>query len=199
MKLLAVCAHPSPDSLHGAIRRTVLERLADSGHRITTIDLYEEAFDPVLPIEEWALHSQGEGLVDPVADQVARLRAAEGLIFIYPTWWYGMPAMLKGWLDRVWQPGVAFTMDETGALRRHRLTNVRRFAAITTHGSPAWFIKLYMGDPGRRQVMRGLTPCLAGGCRTSWHACHDVDRRPRAALRAWTDRTAGRLEQFFRA
>ena len=94
MNLLAVCAHPSPDSLHGAIRKTVLGRLSGTGHAVTTIDLYEEDFDPALPVSEWVLHSNGEGLVEPVADHVERLRAAEGLIFIYPTWWYGMPAML---------------------------------------------------------------------------------------------------------
>ena len=123
-------------------------------------------------------------------------RSAQALLLIYPTWWYGLPAMLKGWLDRVWLPGVAFEIED-GRIRRHMLSNIRQFAVVTTHGSPHWFIRLFMGEPGRKQVVRGLTQHLARGCRVSWNALYAVDTREADALEAWRERTARRLGRFF--
>lgn len=196
MRILAVCCHPSPDSFHAALRAAAVERLEAAGHELTVIDLYAEGFDPVMPRAQWEDPQRGGGSAPELARHVDELRAAEGLLLIYPTWWYGMPAMMKGWLDRVWQPGVAFEIRD-GAIVRHMLSNIRCFAVVTTHGSPHWFIRLAMGEPGRKQVVRGLTQHLAKGCRVSWNAFYDVDAKGRPALDAWREKTAARLERFF--
>ena len=96
------------------------------------------------------------------------LRWAEGWVVTYPTWMYGVPAMLKGWLDRVWLPGVAFRLSTT----RERtisggLGNIRWFVGITTSGAPWWWLK-YIGDPGRSRFMKGLRPLYARGCKMKW-------------------------------
>lgn len=196
MRILAVCCHPSQDSFHGDLRAEVLGRLAADGHALTVIDLYAEGFDPVLREAEW--RTQGDaGLKAPdIERHVAELRSAQALLLIYPTWWYGMPAMLKGWLDRVWLPGVAFAIED-GRIQRHMLSNIRQFAVVTTHGSPQWFIRLFMGEPGRKQVVRGLTQHLAKGCGVSWYALYGIDTRDADALESWRERTARRLGRFF--
>lgn len=196
MRILAVCCHPSRDSFHADLRAEVLGRLAADGHMLTVIDLYAEGFDPVLREAEWR-EQRSAGLKGPdIERHVAELRSAQALLLIYPTWWYGLPAMLKGWLDRVWLPGVAFEI-EGGRIRRHMLSNIRQFAVVTTHGSPRWFIRLFMGEPGRKQVVRGLTQHLARGCKVSWNALYGIDTRDADALEAWRERTARRLGRFF--
>jgi NAD(P)H dehydrogenase (quinone) len=74
------------------------------------------------------------------------------LVVIYPTWYYGVPAMLKGWLERVWLPGVTFEIA-TGKQRRPRtkLQHIKLLAGITTSGSPWWWIRL-IRDPGRSML-----------------------------------------------
>jgi putative NADPH-quinone reductase len=196
VRILAVCCHPSRDSFHADLRAEVLGRLAADGHMLTVIDLYAEGFDPVVREAEWR-HQREPGLKAPEIERhVAELRSAQALLLIYPTWWYGLPAMMKGWLDRVWLPGVAFDI-ENGRIRRHMLSNIRRFAVVTTHGSPQWFIRLAMGEPGRKQVVRGLTQHLAQGCKVSWNALYGIDTREADALEAWRERTARRLGRFF--
>jgi NAD(P)H dehydrogenase (quinone) len=110
-----------------------------------------------------------------VAAHVQALRWAEGWVVIYPTWFYGAPAMLKGWLDRVWLPGVAFRI--ASAKQRTiggELHNIRLFVGITTSGSPWWWLRV-IGDPGRSLFMKGLRPLYAKSCRMRWLQLHNMN------------------------
>jgi NAD(P)H dehydrogenase (quinone) len=90
---------------------------------------------------------------------VDSLQWCEALIFVYPTWWFGQPAMLKGWLDRVLVPGVAFTMPCPQTKRfGHTLKHIRHLGVFTTCGASFWLTKL-IGSPGKRILMRGLRLC----------------------------------------
>lgn len=177
-----VFCHPSRDSFQASILTGLVERLRRDNHAVRIIDLYAEAFDPVIGAEGWRAHRRGQP--HPAADlatHIEALREAEGLILLYPTWWYGLPAMLKGWFDRVWQPGVAFTL-EGGVFGTHHLTHLRRFAVVTTYGSPRAFIEWVVGDPARRQLMRGLALQLARGVRTCWAPIYSVDLKSEGRL-----------------
>jgi len=180
MRILVVFCHPATESFLRSILEALAARLEGDGHRLRILDLYAESFDPVLDAESWRAHRSDAARPDGLSDHIAALRDAEGLVFLYPTWWYGPPAMLKGWLDRVWQPGVAFAL-ENGVFRTHYLTRTRRFAALTTHGSPRWFIERIVGDPARRQFVRGLALQFARGVKSCWRPIYDVDRRSRGA------------------
>jgi NAD(P)H dehydrogenase (quinone) len=182
MRILLVYCHPSPTSFVASIREALVPALEAKGHVLDVIDLYAEGFVPVLGPDDWLAHRQDRGAETPdLARHIEALRAAEGVVLVYPTWWYGLPAMLKGWFDRVWQPGVAFTM-EAGQFQIRHLSRVKRFAVITTYGSPGWIIRRVIGDPARRQVMRGLALQFARGVKTKWAAIYDVDRRSAADL-----------------
>lgn len=195
MRVLAVCCHPASDSLHAALRSEILGRLAADGHELVVIDLHAEGFDPVLREAEWRDYWNAGTKPPTVERHVAELRSCEALLLIYPTWWYGMPAMMKGWLDRIWLPGVAFDIRD-GRIVPHMLSNIRRFAVATTHGSPWWLIRGVMGEPGRKQVVRGLTQHMAPRVRVSWNALYAVDTREEEALEAWCERTARNLGRF---
>lgn len=195
MRVLAVCCHPASDGLHAALRSEVLGRLAADGHELVVIDLYAERFDPVLREAEWRDYWNPTTKSAEVERHVGELRTCEALILIYPTWWYGLPAMMKGWLDRIWLPGVAFDIKE-GRIVPHLLSNIRRFAVVTSHGSPWWLIRVLMGEPGRKQVVRGLRRHLARRVKISWNAVYSVDTREEAELEAWGEATARRLGRF---
>jgi putative NADPH-quinone reductase len=194
MQVLVVFSHPDRTSFQATILAELVDRLKDR-HAVRVIDLYGEGFDPVLGLEGWLAHRQERADEGDVSAHVAALRDCEALIFVYPTWWYGLPAMLKGWLDRVWRPGVAFSM-EGGVFRTHFLPKVRRFAVVTTHGSPGWFIERIVGNPAKRQLMRGLALQFARGARTCWQAIYDVDRRSEADLARARDVGVDRVVRF---
>ena len=137
-----------------------------------------------------------EPLLTRNADHVTDLRWAEGLIVIYPTWYFGPPAMLKGWLECVWLPGVAFEIaQKPGSRPLPLLSNIRLFAAITTSGSPWWWLKL-VRDPGRNLWLRALRPIFNRRCKFIWNQLYDMNHVTmdvRTAFLAKVDRTLRRI------
>ena len=114
MKILVILAHPDRKSFNHAIALAAVEALTDSGHVAVFHDLHDEAFPPVITSEEIPKGAR----LDPVIEQHCReLAEAEGIVIVHPNWWGQPPAILKGWVDRVVRPGVAyeFREDDSGA------------------------------------------------------------------------------------
>lgn len=186
MKLLVVHCHPVPESFSTALYRAACEALKQAGHELQTIDLYAEGFNPVLSAEERRDYLANTATcVAGVQTHVDHLRWAEGLVFVYPTWYYGPPAMLKGWLERVWLPGVTFEPPaRKGQTTKALLTNVKRLVVVTHGGAPWWWLKL-MGDPHQRFWLRGMRAVLHPRCRSTWlqlHNMNNVTQRDREAF-----------------
>ncbi len=156
MRALVVYCHPDPASFTAAIRDLVLEKLAQAGAEVRLLDLYARGFSPALSQPEWQGYLACPDNIAPVAEDVAALRWCDTLIFVYPTWWYGLPAMLKGWLDRVLLPDVAFLMPD-GANRTIRpgLHNITRLGVFTTGGASR-LLTFLIGAPGKRTLLRGV-------------------------------------------
>jgi putative NADPH-quinone reductase len=175
MRVLVVYCHPCEESFTAAVRDAALAGLAVGGHEVRVLDLYASGFRPVMDAQERrGYHSPGENEA-PVREHLDTLRWCEGLVFIYPTWWYGQPAMLKGWLDRVWIPYATFLLPEGSGPIGRVLTQIRFIGAISTLGSPWWWWTFVMGAPGRRILLRGLRPLVSPRCRTRWLALHKMD------------------------
>jgi putative NADPH-quinone reductase len=182
MRILLVHCHPRADSLSAALRDAAIAALRQAGHEVELRDLYAEGFDPVLSAEERGrYHDVGPNL-QGIEDHVASLRRADALLLVHPTWWYGMPAMLKGWFDRVWAPGVAFTLG-AGAIEP-ALTNIRRIGIVTTYGSPHWLL-WFIGRIDRKLFARGIRRLCAKDCRVEWITLTDMDKRTRAECEAF--------------
>lgn len=196
MRLLLVFCHPDADSYGAALRRTAAEALRGAGHELREIDLYAEGFDPVFSAAEKTTYlSDTAKNVQGVAAHVEALRWAEGWVVVYPTWFYGAPAMLKGWLERVWLPGVAFTVAKARQQRiGGELGNMRLFIGITTSGSPWWWLKL-IGDPGRSLFMKGLKPLYARGCRMKWLQLYNMNHATAADREGFIARVRQALSQ----
>lgn len=175
MKVLVIYAHPVEASFAAALRDTVVAVLESNGHAVDLCDLYNEAFDPVLSRQERMDYRDVASNAEPVAAHVERLRRAEALILVFPSWWYGMPAILKGYFDRVWLPGVAFEFGPQAI--RPLLGQLRVFGVVTTTGAPGWFTRFYVGNPSRKVLMRGLSRLLpARGVERFWLAHYGMDR-----------------------
>ncbi len=112
MNILVIVAHPREGSFNHAIAETAAGTIRELGHEALFHDLYRERFDPILPDSE----IPGDGDVDPVVMRHCdELRSSGGIIIIHPNWWGQPPAILKGWIDRVIRPGVAYEFQEGDA------------------------------------------------------------------------------------
>jgi NAD(P)H dehydrogenase (quinone) len=193
MRFLVIYAHPVENSFVSALHRCAVKALADAGHEIDDCDLYREGFQPVLSrAERIDYHDVGSNRAH-APDHIERLLKCEGLVLVFPTWWYGMPAMLKGYIDRVWLPGVAF--DVVDGRTKPLLHNIVKFAVVTTYGSPWWLNKL-IDDPNRSTFMRGIRYLLARDVRTLWLAQYGMDAIDGATRERFLSKVERRLRAF---
>lgn len=173
MRVLVLYAHPNPESFAAALHSTVVEALTAAGHEVDDCDLYAEGFDPVLSRAERVGYHDLATNTDPVAGYVARVQAAEALVLCFPVWNFGYPAILKGFFDRVFLPGISFKLVD-GKVRPN-LWNIRRLVAVTTYGGTRWRA-LLMGDPPRKAVCRVLRAVCHPTARPRYLAHYDMNR-----------------------
>ena len=174
MRVLVVVVHPSPDSFTHAAAAAAERGLHSAGHDVTVLDLYAMGFQPAMTeLERHAYHGD-EPVVDPlVATSVAAVRQAEALVFVYPTWWSGLPAMLKGWLEKTMVPGLAFVFDAKGKVRPG-LQTIRFIVGISAYGSPRAYVRL-VNDNGRRILLRALRLNTGWRTRRRWLPFYATD------------------------
>jgi len=196
MRALVIYCHPRPESFTAAVRDLVLDKLGAAGAEVRHVDLYARRFDPVLSPAELDLYENTARNTQDIENDVADLRWCDTLIFIYPTWWYGLPAMLKGWLDRVLVPGVAFLMpDSQNATIRPGLQNVRRLGVFTTCGASFWLTR-FVGAPGRRTLLRGVGLLCARRCRKTFAAHYLMDSSTDASRARHLARVGRKIDRF---
>src|ERR1700676_3496853 len=188
MRVLVIYAHPLADSFAAVLHRAIVAGLQRSGHEVDDCDLYAEGFDPVLSAAERRAYNTPSPDLAGVAEHVARLRAAEAVVLCFPTWWYGMPAILKGYFDRVWARGVAFDLPQRGGTIHPRLIHIRRVAVVTTYGAPWCFIRLVLRDPVRAVILGGLARLCGKGVETRFLALYNIDGASRARCAAFVAR-----------
>jgi NAD(P)H dehydrogenase (quinone) len=183
VKVLYLYCHPLPESFHGAIRVEALAGLGEAGHEVDLCDLYEEGFDPVMSAEERRRYHDTSRNQTGIETYVARLRAADAVILQFPTWCFGPPAMLKGYLDKVLAPGVSFDISDPANVRP-LLHNLKLVAGIVTYGRDRWRA-MAMGDPPRKLVMRYLPRSAPVRARASYHALYHMNVASEAKRRGF--------------
>lgn len=150
-RILVILGHPDNDSLCGAIAASCVEGAREAGHEVKLISLGDLSFDPVL-------HKGYARIQELEPDLVAAQEAitwSQHIVFVYPTWWGGMPALLKGFLDRVFLPGFAFQYRE-GSRFWDRLLSGRSAHLFVTMDTPPWYYRLVYRMPGHNQMKRTI-------------------------------------------
>lgn len=198
MKALVVYCHPRAGSFTAAVRDLVLSKLENAGAEVRLTDLYARDFTPTLSASEHEGYLTCPDNCQQVEVDVADLRWCDTLIFVYPTWWYGLPAILKGWLDRVFLPDVAFMMPGSATETiGPGLTHITRLGVFTTCGASWWLTQL-VGAPGKRTLMRGVGFLCARGKRTAFAAHYLMDSSTDASRKKHLEKVAAKLDRFLR-
>jgi NAD(P)H dehydrogenase (quinone) len=183
LRVHVVYAHPSPTSFVAALHATAVGALRAAGHEVDDLDLYAEAFDPVLSLEMYRHYVDASANTREVESYVARLRAAEALVLTFPVWFDGLPAILQGYFQRVFLPGVSVRIDEAG-LFHPNLRNLKRMAAVAAYGESRRDVAV-KGDPPRRFVHGNIGALIDPKGRFEYLALYDMDfagARRRAAF-----------------
>jgi putative NADPH-quinone reductase len=195
VRVVAVLAHPAQESFNHAIFDTAVAALRANGHEVEAIDLYADGFDPVMSRAERDAYHGDSPIICALTQRYAdAVKQAEALVFVYPTWWSSVPAILKGWLEKVMVPGVSFVFDEQHRVRRG-LTGVRRIVGISTYAAPRSTVRL-INDNGRRTVVRALRLCTGLRTRATWLGLYHLPRTSdgdRAAFLRRVERTMANL------
>ncbi len=192
MRALVVHAHPVAESFNRSLNRHVCATLAACGHEVRNLDLYGQNFAPVMgEAERLGYHDEGTN-IGPVREHLEHLAWCTGLVFVYPTWWYGQPAILKGWLDRVFVPHVTFAMPEGNEPVQPLLQHIGCIGGVSTYGAP-WLWTRWVGDPGRRIVMRGIRALVHPRAKTFWAAHYKMDSSTPESRRAFMAKVEKKL------
>lgn len=185
LRILVVHAHPLATGFLSAVHVRLVEVLRAGGHAVDDLDLYAEAFDPVLSPEQMRVYVDTEKNTREVEPHVARLRAAEALVLVFPVWFDGMPAIMQGYFQKVFVPGVATVIDERG-LFHPNLQNLRRLAAVCAYGESRTDVMRKL-DPPRRFVRDNIGVLIDPAGRLDYHALYNMNFS-----------TAPRRKAFFR-
>ena len=194
-RCLIVTAHPLPRSLTTRLAATVEAEVRAKGWEVTRRDLYD-GFDPVLsPEERVGYYTTPAATLETEKRELAE---AQVVILVFPTWWFGFPAILKGWYDRVWTPGIAFDHSPGFGPMIPRLHGLREVLAVTTMGAPRWIDWLVLRQPVKRVLRWAILKPCAPKARLTWRVLHNAEQveEPRlAALEARLKADLTRMER----
>jgi NAD(P)H dehydrogenase (quinone) len=194
MKILVVVDHPERHAFARRLAERFAAGAAEAGHEVTLADLHEEGFDPRMRPEDLAFY-RGTGPRPPgIGKEQERVDAADALVLVFPLYWWSMPALMKGWIDRVFTGGWAYGNGEDGKVRG--LMTDRPVLLLMTAGSDAAGLDRHgYRDAMLAQMVRGIFGyCGIRDVRPVWF--HDVES-PDAAIRRDHLEAAGRLGTAF--
>lgn len=193
MRVLVLYAHPVETSFNAALHETVVASLRAAGHEVDDCDLNAEGFNPVLSREERLGYHDEANNTKPVQGYVDRVMAAEALVIVTPIWNFGWPAILKGFFDRVFLPGISFKIVD--GIVKPNLTHIRKFAVVCTYGGARWRA-LLMRDPPRKVAHGPLRIVMNPLCKMRYLALYDLNRATQADRDAFRAKVAREMAAF---
>jgi putative NADPH-quinone reductase len=189
-----IYCHPLPESFHAAILGEALAGLTQAGHSVDLCDLYAEKFDPVMGADERRGYHDLATNQSLVSGYVRRVRETDALIMQFPVWSFGPPAMLKGWMDRLLMPGVAFDLSNPN-MAVPLLQNLKRIAGITTYGRP-WWNALFVGDPPKKYVTRYMPRFADGKAKVDYYPFYHMNVATDAQRKAFIAKVRAAMARF---
>lgn len=156
MKTLIVFNHPYEGSYCNAILNSVNKGLQSAGHEVDVINLDKDNFNPVMTAEDLKAFRDKQPIDPKVTEYKGHLEKADHVIFIFPIWWELMPALMKGFIDKVIFPGVAYDyVNGSNTKMKPLLTNIKGITVITTMNTPRILYRLIFGNAVKKSLMTG--------------------------------------------
>ena len=203
MKILLVWTHPVPESYNAALRDSVLEALRSLDNtEVELLDLYTSGFDPKSPevpittdqAPPDSLPKSPEAAASVIAQHRAKVQAANALVFVYPTWWDALPAMLKAWLEHLLPD--ALDTDKAQEAAKEITGHITDIVAVTTHGSSRR-VNFVQGRAGRLLLLKSLRSLCHHSCRTRWISLYSIDRATHKNRQNFLTQAADRAKTHF--
>jgi NAD(P)H dehydrogenase (quinone) len=192
MEFLIVIDHPWKKSFNFAVMKSFKEGLDQAAHTVEVIDLNQDGFNPVFSEAELARYAEGVVLDPAVKDYQARIAGADHLVLIFPIWWNVMPARMKGWLDKVFTPGFAFTLGQTP---EPLLGRIRGASVLTTTGAPDKLHREEYHNALHWALCKGVLE-FCGVSPVKWLNFGETGFAPRADHAAWLDEVGAYASLF---
>jgi NAD(P)H dehydrogenase (quinone) len=196
MKCLIVIAHPLSNSLCKQLGAEVENTLKQMGHEVILEDLYAEQFSPALTEQERSSYYAEKYDFSHISEQVNRLQQADAIVLLFPTWWFGFPAILKGWFDRVWGPGIAYDHASDFGPIKARLDKLKNVLVITTLGSPWWVDRLVMWQPVKRIMKIALLGACANNGKLQFLSLYNSEKLDEKRIKAFKNRIDKALKSW---
>ncbi|MCM0583119.1 NAD(P)H-dependent oxidoreductase [Weissella diestrammenae] len=155
MKTVIVYNHPYEKSFNHAILEATMRGLKHSENEIDLINLDEDKFNPVMEKEDLLGFVRHSAVDDQAVDYINRLQNADNLVFIFPIWWELMPAMMKGFIDKVIFPGGTFDYTKSGYGMISKLSRLKKTTVITTMNTPKALYRMIFSNAIQRSLIRG--------------------------------------------
>lgn len=193
MNCLVVIAHPLENSLCKHLADKTIKHLKNKGYNVIVKDLYKEYFNPVLTPSERESYYTGAFDKNAVVADIEQLTQAESLVLIFPTWWFGFPAILKGWFDRVWAPGHAYDHASDFGPIKQCLDNLKEMKVVTTLGAPWWVDTFILRQPVKKILKYGLLGACATNCKFEMLSLYNSEKLTTAKI----NKFVGKIESKF--
>jgi len=193
MKVVIVFNHPYDGSYCNAILNSVTKGLQKGNHEVDLIHLDKDGFNPVMTSRDLKAFVDRKPFDPKVIEYKERLELADQLIFIFPIWWELMPAMTKGFIDKVIFPGVAYDYKESGYGMIPLFRNIKSVTVITTMNTPRILYRLIFGNAIRKAIITG-TFWKTGYKKRKWISFNMVKMISDAKRKKWLDKLEKRFE-----
>jgi len=200
MRVMVLHAHPVEESFNHALYNAVVETLRSNGHQVEAVDLNTDNFNPKMSREgRLGYHDVPENVTPELKPNVDRLMAAEGLEIVHPVWNYGFPAILKGYFDRVFMPGVSFVLEGGDGPDKGKLVpnlkHIKKVVFVTSYGGDRWRTWI-MGDPPRRMAKRWGWVTFGGWLPPTYLALYDMNNVTPDGLQAFIGKVKRAIAKF---
>ncbi|EJK78342.1 NAD(P)H-dependent oxidoreductase [Rhizobium sp. AP16] len=193
MRVLVLHSHPVEESYGAALHRQTIESLQAAGHEVDDCNLYAEGFDPVLTRHGRMIYHDYPENTEAVKSYVERLQRAEGLVIVTPVWNFGFPAILKGYFDRVWLPGVTFEL--VNGKVTSKLKHIQKLGAVMTYGADP-FRAFIVGNPPKKIIKRMIRAMIKPFAPVVFLAHYDMNRSTDETRKRFLEKVKREMERF---
>ncbi|WP_125708212.1 NAD(P)H-dependent oxidoreductase [Lacticaseibacillus porcinae] len=183
-KTVIVTSHPYAGSFCHALMEAAKQGAQQQGHAVDVIDLEADGFDPVMHSADLIGFLKHKAQDEQAVDYIERVKQADHLILVFPIWWELMPAMMKGFIDKVVFPGETFDYTKGGTGMTSLLTNLKSTTIMTTMNTPKALYRFVFGDAIQRALIRGTFRKM-GLKQVQWFSCNMVKKSSDNKRQQW--------------